>query len=109
MLTYTPLPNSHVFDLNSAIPYLSMREEEQKKYWDDHIHMTPDGYDLMGEKIAAALVDIIMPPGRLQSNSGRVPKKRRLFKDDEKVFEEEDGDDSLLDQGYIIVRRKDLE
>lgn len=72
--------------------------------------MTPRGYDLMGEKIAAALVNIIMPPGRLQSNGARpAAKRRRLFKDDDKVFDEEDGDDSLLDQGYIVVRRKDLE
>lgn len=63
----------------------------------------------MGEKIAASLVNIIMPPGRLQSYGERVPKRRRLFKDDDKVFDEEDGDDSLLDQGYIIIRRKDLE
>lgn len=71
--------------------------------------MTPEGYDLMGEKIAAALVNIIMPPGRLQSNGERAPKRRRVFKDDDKNFDEEDGDDSLLDQGYIIIRRKDLE
>lgn len=101
--------HSHVFDLHAAIPYLSLSDEEQKKYWDDHVHMTPRGYDLMGEKIAASLVNIIMPPGRLQSNGERGPKKRRLFKDDDKTFDEEDGDDSLLDQGYIIIRRKDLE
>ncbi|KAF3769328.1 hypothetical protein M406DRAFT_65618 [Cryphonectria parasitica EP155] len=101
--------NFHVFDLNAAIPYRNMCEEERERYWDDEIHLTPDGYDLMGEKIAAHLVNLIMPPGRLQSNGERAPKKRRLFRDDNKNFEEEEGDDSLLDQGYYVVRRKDLE
>lgn len=65
----------------------------------------------MGEKIAAHLVELIMPPGRLQpqSNGDRPMKRKRVFKDDYKVFEEEVGDDNLLDQGYYVVRRKDLE
>lgn len=93
------------------MPYHNMREEERTRYWDDHVHLTPDGYDLMGEKIAAALVELIMPPGRLQPTHGgeRAPKKRRLFKDDDKKFEEEDGDDTALEHGWIVVRRQDLE
>lgn len=84
---------------------------EREKYWDDHIHLTPAGYDLMGEKIAARLVELIMPPGRLQNTNGgdRVAKKKRLFRDDERSFEEETGDDNQLGQGYVVVRRKDLE
>ncbi|KUI66694.1 hypothetical protein VM1G_01353 [Cytospora mali] len=103
--------NFFVFDLASAIPFWSLAEAERNKYWDDHIHLTSDGYDLMGEKIAARLVELIMPPGRLQpqANGDRSTKRRRVFKDDDKVFEEEVGDDNLLDQGYYVVRRKDLE
>ncbi|CAN8098580.1 unnamed protein product [Discula destructiva] len=103
--------NFHVFDLAAAIPYANMEPAERAKYWDDHVHLTPAGYDLMGEKIAARLVELIMPPGRLQKTKGgeRAPKKRRVFQDDEKSFEEEIGDDSLLGQGYVVVRRKDLE
>lgn len=82
---------------------------ERAKYWDDHIHLTPAGYDLMGEKIAARLVELIMPPGRLQNTNGRVAKKKRLFKDDDKSFEEETGDDNVLGKGYVVIRRKDLE
>lgn len=103
---------SHVFDLNAAIPYASMRDEERSKYWDDLVHLTPAGYDLMGERIAAALVELIMPPGRLQPVSkGTAPprKRRKVFRDDDKVFEEEDGDDTNLEHGYYVVRRKDLE
>ena len=61
----------------------------------------------MGERIAAALINIIMPPGRLQMNGERA--RKRKFKDDDKMFEEENGDDNRLDHGYIVVRRKDLD
>lgn len=105
---------SFTFDLNTAIPFWSLAPEERKAYWDDHIHLTPAGYDLMGEKIAARLVEIIMPPGRLQpqqaaSTNGGTPRRKKLFKDDDKVFEEEDGDEHRLEHGYYVVRRKDLE
>lgn len=67
----------------------------------------------MGEKIAARLVEIIMPPGRLQpqqaTTNGAGARRKKLFKDDDKVFEEEDGDEHRLEHGYYIVRRKDLE
>ena len=77
-----------------------MSEEDNEKYWDDLIHMTPAGYDLMGEKIAEHLIPILNREG--------IPGRKR-FRDDGKVFEEEDGDPSCLDQGYIVVRRKDLD
>lgn len=103
--------SSFVFDLAAAIPFWSLADAERERYWDDAIHLTPDGYDLMGERIAAHLVDLIMPPGRLQPqvNGHRPNKRKRVFKDDDKLFEEEVGDDNLLDQGYYVVRRKDLE
>lgn len=90
-----------------------MQPAERARYWDDHIHLTPEGYDLMGEKIAARLVELIMPPGRLQGNGNgdkeRPPRRKRVFRDDDRSFEEESGDESVLDQGYYVVRRKDLE
>lgn len=90
-----------------------MSAPERARYWDDdHLHFTPEGYDLMGERIAASLVELIMPPGRLQPAVGseRTPRKKRTnFRDDNKKFEEENGDDNSLDQGWYVVRRKDLE
>jgi hypothetical protein len=77
-----------------------MSEDDRKKHWDDNIHLTPDGYDLMGEKIAEHLIPIINREG--------IPGRKK-FRDDDKVFMEEDGDPSCLDKGYIIVRRKDLD
>lgn len=46
---------SHVFDLHDALPY----DQAHAHYWDDPIHFTPDGYDFIGDKIAAALTEII--------------------------------------------------
>lgn len=89
-----------------------MQPAERARYWDDRLHLTPAGYDLMGEKIAARLVELIMPPGRLQDTAGearRPRKKKRVFRDDDWSFDEESGDDSVLGQGYYVVRRKDLE
>lgn len=87
-----------------------MSTAERVRYWDDGTHLTPDGYDLMGEKIAAALVELIMPPGRLQPSANGAKRRRVMhFRDDEKRFEEESGDEKALDSGWIVVRRKDLE
>jgi len=77
-----------------------MSKEDRETYWDDGVHLTSDGYDLMGEKIAEHLIPII-------NREGIAGRKK--FRDDDKVFMEEDGDPSLLDKGYIIVRRKDLD
>jgi len=84
-----------------------MSETDRKKYWDDHIHFTPDGYDLIGNKVGVALVSILAKEKALSPQ--RPQKRRRLFKGDEKKYEEEDGDPSAIDQGYVVVRRVDLE
>ncbi|KAG7292055.1 hypothetical protein NEMBOFW57_002086 [Staphylotrichum longicolle] len=83
--------NFHVYDLNKHVTYWSMSEADRAKYWDDHIHFTPDGYDLIGNKVGVAL------------------KRRRLFRGDDKAFDEEAGDPTAIDQGYVVVRRADLE
>lgn len=49
------LCDSHVFDLHDALPCDSVHA----KFWDDAIHFTPDGYDLIGEKIAGVLLEIM--------------------------------------------------
>ncbi|KAI1339348.1 SGNH hydrolase-type esterase domain-containing protein [Xylariaceae sp. FL0016] len=59
ILTYS-LPNFYKFDLFEALPYHSMEEADRARYWDeDGVHLTADGYDLMGEKVAEALIQII--------------------------------------------------
>ena len=52
-------PNYQAFDLKTHIPYHSLSEAEQTKYWSDGLHLTPVGYDLMGGFIGDALVDLI--------------------------------------------------
>lgn len=99
------LRRSHVFDLNTAVTYYSMSEADRTRYWDDHLHFTPDGYDLMGNKVGVALVSILAKDRALNP-----PVRRRLrFKDDGNKFDEETGDPTAIDQGYVVVRRTDLD
>ena len=97
---------SHTFDLHDAVPYFSMSEADRERYWDDAVHFTPDGYDLIGQKVGQALVSMLVKDKAIAS-----PPRRRLrkFKDDDNKFVEEVGDPSDLTQGYIVVRRKDLD
>ena len=44
-------------DINAAIPWHRPDLVEKKKLWDDHMHMTPKGYDLVGKLIFQAVVD----------------------------------------------------
>ena len=83
-----------------------MSQSDREKYWDDAIHFTPAGYDQIGKVVGMALVRF------LEKERARNPpptRKRRLFRDDDKVFEEEDGDPSSLEGGYVVVRHKDLD
>ncbi|KAK4170493.1 SGNH hydrolase-type esterase domain-containing protein [Cladorrhinum sp. PSN259] len=98
----------HVYDLYAALPsHQPSSPEEQKKYWDDdHVHFTPRGYDLIGNKVGMALVSILVK----QRVTDLPPaKRRRVFRNDDKVFDEETGDPTSIDQGYVIVRRTDLD
>lgn len=58
----------------------------------------------MGAKIGINLVSILVRD-RVYPN----PKQPRGFKDDKISFEEEEGDAAHLDQGYVVVRWKDLD
>lgn len=50
---------SYAFDLHKAVPYWSLSEEERYRYWDDTVHLAPDGYDLMGEKVGQMMVQLL--------------------------------------------------
>ncbi|KAJ5979744.1 hypothetical protein N7481_007042 [Penicillium waksmanii] len=47
------------FDLCAAIPYHSASKEFQNKIFDDGLHLTPDGYDLMGEVIGEHMAGLL--------------------------------------------------
>ncbi|TVY85452.1 hypothetical protein LSUE1_G000153 [Lachnellula suecica] len=51
--------NSHAIDLAARIPFENMTEEERRDIWDDGVHFTEKGYDLMGSVIAERLSEII--------------------------------------------------
>lgn len=84
-----------------------MTPKEQERYWDDAIHFTHDGYDFIGNKIGTFLVSILAK--EKAENDPSPAKRRRYFKDDEKVFDEEDENPPSIDRGYIVVRRRDLD
>jgi len=42
-------------DFASKILYHGVPREERDKYWDDGIHFTPDGYDVIGVMVFEAL------------------------------------------------------
>lgn len=93
-----------------------MSEEDRKRYWDDRLHLTEDGYDLMGDKIGAALADILHREAdareqdqALNNGGRRRVRRKRMFKGDENNFEEESGSPGDLRQGYVVVRCKDLD
>ncbi|KAK4140026.1 SGNH hydrolase-type esterase domain-containing protein [Dichotomopilus funicola] len=102
--------NFHVFDLNAVLPYHALSEQDRTRYWDDLVHLTPDGYDWMGNKIGVALVSLLAAE---KVNSPQRPqKRRRIFKGDDNQFEEEkeDGEGGGgIERGYVVVRRVDLE
>jgi lysophospholipase L1-like esterase len=43
-------------DLDQEIKFSKMTKQEKKKYWDDYIHLTPEGYELMGEIIFKSIL-----------------------------------------------------
>ena len=100
-------PLSHAFDLHAVIPYHSLPEEDREKYWDDGVHLSSDGYDWMGGHIADHLIELI---SKQRSSVTPQRRPRRLARpEDEAVTEEEQGHPSAINQGYVIVRRRDLD
>lgn len=50
---------SFTLDLASEIPYWRMPEGKRNEIWDDGVHFTEKGYDLMGVIIADRLLELI--------------------------------------------------
>lgn len=51
--------SSYALDLKSAIPYHDMNEQRREEIWDDGLHFTDKGYDLMGEVISERLLELL--------------------------------------------------
>ena len=46
-------------DVAAAIPWSGMSEPKRKRIWDDEVHLTKEGYELMGDAIADRRLQII--------------------------------------------------
>jgi lysophospholipase L1-like esterase len=51
--------NFYLCDLDTEIQYSKMTKEEKSKYWDDQVHYSPEGYDLLGEIIFNKIKSLI--------------------------------------------------
>jgi hypothetical protein len=105
--------NFHSYDLKSKIPYHSLSKEDREKYWDDHLHMTSDGYDLMGGFVADALLQCIAEEENEEKQSQSAMASQHYHAPsktgDDAIFEEEeDGNPKHISQGYVVVRKQDL-
>ncbi|KAK7753724.1 hypothetical protein SLS62_004348 [Diatrype stigma] len=113
-------PGFFYFDLHAALPYLGMPPAKRSRIWEgDGVHLTEAGYDYMGEKIAEALTRIVrLAEAQDTEISSLVPagvggaaataRQRRAI-EQLILLEEERGDPRLLSQGYIVVRKADLD
>lgn len=102
---------SYTFDLQEAVPYHTMPKADREKYWDfDGVHFTEAGYDLIGEKVAEGLIKILQLEEAQSTEISSIvtdARQRRLI--EELIFEEERGNPRLLSQGWIVVRKSDLD
>ncbi|CAF3550602.1 hypothetical protein SNK04_001142 [Fusarium graminearum] len=98
--------NYYAFDLRSKIPFYSLSQQDRHRYWDDHVHLGKEGYDWMGNHIADALIDILWHEGTFEQPS---EPSDEVDVEEEFVYDEEDGNPHNINEGYIVVRKKDLD
>ncbi|KAF4211372.1 hypothetical protein CNMCM8980_002218 [Aspergillus fumigatiaffinis] len=53
----------HAFDLHGKVPYHNATEEFRKRIWDDGLHLTAEGYKLVGEVVGEHLVALLKEKG----------------------------------------------
>ena len=46
-------------DLCHAVPYFALEEAKRNSIWDDGLHLTEQGYKMMGEAIGAHLIELL--------------------------------------------------
>lgn len=52
-------PRYHAFDFGRALPLHSLSKRDRARWWDDDVHLSPEGYRRMGELVGDALVEIM--------------------------------------------------
>jgi hypothetical protein len=102
--------HSYHLDIFPKIPYHSLSEEDQERLWDDGLHMAPAGYDLVGNLVADKLLDMTSVRDLLLvTRSPRHSVDSAATASDKRVFEEEGGNPRHISQGYVVVRKKELD
>lgn len=46
-------------DLCAAVPWFAMNATMREMIWDDGLHLTMDGYEMMGDSIATKLLELL--------------------------------------------------
>ncbi|RLL93258.1 hypothetical protein CFD26_102360 [Aspergillus turcosus] len=53
----------HAFDLHGKLPYHNATEEFREKIWDDGLHLTAEGYKLVGDVVGEHLIALLKDEG----------------------------------------------
>jgi hypothetical protein len=67
-------------DLCTKIPFMSLPEKRRNELWDDGVHFTHAGYDLMGTFIGKRLVEIITAKMNEGGEEGAEDTKEEIEK-----------------------------
>ncbi|KAG4429159.1 hypothetical protein IFR05_015359 [Cadophora sp. M221] len=84
--------NYYTYDLHKAVPYWGMSEERRKEIWDDTLHFTVKGYDLIGKLLADRIVELAKQEERESPKEELVReelRKRRTRKEERIAVQEE--------------------
>ncbi|KAL8842239.1 MAG: hypothetical protein Q9170_000645 [Blastenia crenularia] len=49
----------YYLDLCAAVPYFTMNSARRELIWDDGLHLTLDGYEMMGDAVAKRLLELL--------------------------------------------------
>ncbi|KAH7329083.1 SGNH hydrolase-type esterase domain-containing protein [Stachybotrys elegans] len=110
--------NFYALDIFPKMPYHSLSAEDKKNYWDDGLHFTPAGYDKLGDHVADELIRIIYQEAKPSFSSAPAGYSSRQTDAEVDVeFEEEEDDEAEaetessrnISQGYVVVRKRDLD
>ena len=63
--------SSYTYDLREAVPWEGMPDERRQEIWDDPVHFTAKGYDLIGTLLAERLKDIVQSQSDRRTAPGR--------------------------------------
>ncbi len=62
----------HYLDLRAAVPYFDMSDFLRERIWDDGLHLTMAGYEMMGQAIAAKLIELLQVGEKPVNTDGKT-------------------------------------